>query len=153
MTTTAIEPPAEAPSGIDSSFLKTLLGYNARRATSAIMALFDERMAALDLKPVEFSILSVIGNNPGVTPSQLCAELAVLPPHLTKLLARLDKRQLLTRAVLAADKRAICLRLSAEGATLLAQAEVTVTQLEADAASALTGKQLKTLIELLQKIY
>jgi len=114
---------------------------------------FDERMAALDLKPVEFSILSVVGRNPGVTPSQLCAELAVLPPHLTKLLARLDKRQLLTRTVLASDKRAVCLCLSAAGVGLLAQAETAVTQLEADAASALTSKQLKTLNELLQKIY
>ena len=153
MTPPTLELPTETPLGIDSSFLKTLLGYNARRAASAIMALFDKRMAALDLKPVEFSILSVVGRNPGVTPSQLCAELAVLPPHLTKLLARLDKRQLLTRTVLASDKRAVCLCLSAAGVGLLAQAETTVTQLEADAASALTSKQLKTLNELLQKIY
>ncbi|MGB4059311.1 MAG: MarR family transcriptional regulator [Burkholderiaceae bacterium] len=153
MTPPATEPQAEAPTGIDSSFLKTLLGYNARRAAVAIMALFDERMAALGLKPVEFSVLCLIGRNPGVTPSQLCAELALLPPHLTKMLTRLDKSGLLTRHVLASDKRAVSLGLSASGVAFLAQAEATVAQLEADAASALTAKQQKTLIELLQKIY
>lgn len=153
MTAPAPETPAEAPTGIDSSFLKTLLGYNTRRATLAIVALFDERMAALDLKPVEFSILCLIGRNPGVTPSQLCAELALLPPHLTKMLTRLDKRGLLTRHALATDKRAVSLSLGSDGVALLAQAEATVAQLEADAASGLTSKQQKTLIELLQKIY
>ncbi len=153
MTPPAPAPQAEAPTGIDSRFLKTLLGYNARRATVSIMALFDERMATLDLKPVEFSVLCLIGRNPGITPSQLCAELALLPPHLTKILTRLDKRGLLTRHVLPADKRAVSLGLSTHGVALLAQAEATVAQLEADAASALTARQQKTLIELLQKIY
>lgn len=153
MTMRPTEKPAEALEKIDSGFLRTLLGYNTRRATVSILALFTQRMQPLDLKPVEFSILSIIGRNPGVMPSQLCTELNLLPPNLTKLLARLDKRQLLVRTPLHNDKRAVSLSLSAQGVALQAQAETTVMKLEADAASALTTKQLETLITLLQKIY
>jgi DNA-binding MarR family transcriptional regulator len=153
MTTSPTDPTAAPIERIDSSFLKTLLGYNTRRATVSILTLFTQRMEQLDLKPVEFSILSLVGRNPGVMPSQLCAELNLLPPNLTKLLARLDQRQLLIRTPLANDKRAVSLSLSPKGAQLQALAETTVMKLEADAASALTAKQLETLISLLQKLY
>ena len=70
--------PSSPLTSVDSSFLKTLVGYNTRRATLKILSVFTERMDALALKPVEFSILSLIGRNPGLTPSQLCAELGLL---------------------------------------------------------------------------
>ena len=141
--------PSSPLTSVDSSFLKTLVGYNTRRATLKILSVFTERMDALALKPVEFSILSLIGRNPGLTPSQLCAELGLLPPNLTKMLARLDQRDL----VQAADKRAVCLSLSPSGQALLKEAEARVASLEIDATSALTPKQRETLITLLQKIY
>lgn len=152
--TTRTNATADAPpTDIDSGFLKTLVGYNTRRATLRIMDVFTERMGSLGLKPVEFSVLSLIGRNPGVTPTQLCAELNLLPPNLTKLLLRLDTQKLLNRKVLATDKRAVCLSLSATGTKLLAEAESRVIELEEQASSALTPKQRETLISLLQKIY
>lgn len=138
---------------IDSSFLKTLVGYNTRRATLRIMDVFSERMDTLGLTQVEFSVLSLIGRNPGVMPSQLCAELGLLAPNLTKILLRLDKQELLKRKVLATDKRAVAMSLSATGSKLLQEAESRVVELELKASSALTSKQRETLISLLQKIY
>lgn len=147
------EPVAVVPETVDSGFLQTLVGYNTRRATLKILDLFAQRMAPLELNEVEFSILSLIGRNPGLTPSQLCAELGLLPPNLTKMLGRLDKRALLSRRVPAADKRAVCLSLSPAGLALLDQAEATASALELEASSALTARQRATLIQLLQKVY
>jgi DNA-binding MarR family transcriptional regulator len=146
-------PPASIPATVDSSFLQTLVGYNTRRATLKILDVFDQRMGPLGLSVVEFSILSLIGRNPGLTPSQLCAELGLLPPNLTKLLARLDQRHWVERHVPAADKRAVCLSLSEAGAELLARAEPVAVALEIEATSALTDKQRETLVSLLQKVY
>lgn len=145
--------PAPVPVTVDSSFLRTLVGYNTRRATLRIFEVFTHRMEELALKPVEFSILCLIGRNSGVTPSQLGAELGLLPPNLTKLLSRLEQRDLVVRQVQAADRRAVSLSLSPAGQTLLAQAEARVTALEVDATAALTPLQRETLITLLQKIY
>jgi DNA-binding MarR family transcriptional regulator len=146
------EPIAVVPDSVDSGFLKTLVGYNTRRATLRIMDVFAQRMGPLELNEVEFSILSLIGRNPGLTPTQLCNELGLLPPNLTKLLARLDKRALLSRRV-PADKRAVSLSLSPAGQALLAQAEATAVALELEASSALTSRQRATLVTLLQKVY
>src|SRR5256885_5722305 len=57
---------APGPS-IDASFLHTLVGYNARRASLSIIEVFVERMATHDLKMVEFSVLSLVSHNPGIT--------------------------------------------------------------------------------------
>jgi DNA-binding MarR family transcriptional regulator len=145
--------PGTEPRDVDSSFLRTLVGYNTRRATLKILDLFMARMAEHGLKPVEFSVLSLIGRNPGLTSRQLCRELNLLPPNLARLLARLDQRQLIERTVQAADKRAQGLTLSPSGARLLAKAEATALQLETDATAALTANQRDTLIRLLQRIY
>jgi len=143
----------DAPRAIDNRFLQSLVGYNTRRATLKILDLFMARMAALDLKPVEFSILCLIGHNPGLTSRQVCAELSLLPPNLARLLGGLDQRQLIERTVVPTDKRAASLTLSQAGHQLLAQAEATARQLELDATAGLTPRQRETLIGLLQRIY
>jgi len=57
---------------VDTRYLQTLLGYNARRAALTIIEGFLERMAEFELRPVDFSVMSVIHHNPGVTSRQLC---------------------------------------------------------------------------------
>ena len=42
---------------VNTRYLETLLGYNARRAALAIIGVFLERMAVYDLRPVDFSVL------------------------------------------------------------------------------------------------
>ena len=73
--------PANEP--VDTGFLRTLVGYNTRRAALSIIAVFMERMAVYDLKVVDFSVLSLVAHNPGITSRQLCATLsAVSYTHL-----------------------------------------------------------------------
>ncbi len=153
MSKPASGPSTAAPATVDSSFLMSLVGYNTRRATLKVFDIFAQRMADLALSPVEFSVLVLVGHNPGLMPSQLCTELALLPPNLTKILARLDKRQLLQRNSAPADKRAVCLTLTAAGQTLLEQAQEQVAALEAEASSRLTEAERATILRLLQKIY
>ena len=81
---------------VDTSYLQTLLGYNARRAALTIIEVFLERMAQFGLRPVDFSVMSVIQHNPGVTSRQLCAALNLLPPNLVGLIHSLEARGLIT---------------------------------------------------------
>ena len=145
--------PAPTAEGVDTSFLRTLVGYNTRRASLAIIEVFMERMAVYDLKVVDFSVLSLVAHNPGVTSRQLCATLGVLPPNLVGLIAGLEKRGLIERRPHPSDGRAMGVHLTPAGADLTARAEQTAAQLELDATAQLTGAERKTLIRLLQKIY
>ena len=144
---------SEASPGLDTSYLETLLGYNARRAALAVITVFLRRMAPFGLRPVDFSVLTLIAHNPGVTSRQLCAELDILPPNLVGMIKSLDKRGLIERKPHPSDRRAQGLHLSAEGKRLQKQAQTTATRLEHDVSHALTPAELETLNTLLRKVY
>jgi len=138
---------------VDTSYLQTLLGYNARRVSLQVIELFNERMAAYDLSPVDFSVLSLIRHNPGITSRQLCSALSLLPPNLVGKISMMEKRDLLTRKPHPDDGRAIGLHLTVAGSQMMQQAENTATQLELDVSNKLTAAESKTLRRLLQKVY
>jgi DNA-binding MarR family transcriptional regulator len=139
--------------GLDTRYLETLLGYNTRRAALTIISRFMENMAAFELRPVDFSVLSLIGHNPGITSRQLCSALGILPPNLVGLLKSIEKRQLIRRSPHPTDGRAVGLTLTDAGTALMQQAEATALASDLSAAENLSPKEIKTLIGLLQKIY
>lgn len=145
--------PAAAVEEVDTRFLESLLGYNARRAALAVIDVFLERMAPFGLKPVDFSVLSVIAHNPGITSRQLCSTLGILPPNLVGMINTLEKRELVLREPHPRDGRAMGLHLTPGGQKLVRDAEKTAAALEAEVASRLTAAELRTLIGLLKKVY
>ena len=138
---------------IDTQFLESLLGYNARRASLAVISVFLERMAPFGLRPVDFSVMSLITHNPGITSRQLCTNLGILPPNLVGLVSALEKRELITRLPHPRDGRAMGLHLTASGQKLMREAERTAAQLEGEVGSRLSAAELKTLLKLLKKVY
>jgi DNA-binding MarR family transcriptional regulator len=148
--TTGVAAPS---SDLNTAYLETLLGYNARRAALAVISVFLKRMAPFGLKPVEFSVLTLIAHNPGVTSRQICTALDILPPNLVGIVKSLDQRGLIVRKAHPTDGRAQGLHLSAQGKRLQGQAQATATALESDAAQALTADELDQLKSLLRKVY
>lgn len=138
---------------VDTSYLETLLGYNARRASLAVIEVFLQRMAPYQLRPVDFSVLSLVAHNPGITSRQLCATLGILPPNLVGMVGALEKRELIVRKPHPRDGRAMGLHLTPAGQKLVRDAEKTASQLEAEVAGRLTPAEQRTLLKLLKKIY
>jgi DNA-binding MarR family transcriptional regulator len=138
---------------VDTSYLESLIGYNARRAALAVIEVFLQRMAVYDLRPVDFSVLSLITHNPGITSRQLCTALGILPPNLVGMINALEKRELIERQPHPRDGRAMGLHLTPGGEKLMRNAERTAAQLEAEVAARLSATETRTLIKLLKKIY
>lgn len=138
---------------VDTSYLEGLIGYNARRAALAVIEVFLDRMAIYDLRPVDFSVLSLVTHNPGITSRQLCTTLGILPPNLVGMVNHLEGRALIERQPHPRDGRAMGLHLTPAGQKLMREAERTAAQLEADAAAKLTDAEMRTLIRLLKKVY
>ncbi len=147
--------PAEpvAVEQVDSRYLESLIGYNARRAALAVIAVFLERMAPYGLRPVDFSVLSLITHNPGITARQLCNALGLLPPNMVGVMRGFERRGLIERRPHPTDRRAQGLHLTPEGQALMHEAERTALQLEQDVAHRLSPQEQRTLMGLLQKIY
>ena len=144
---------APAVEQVDTRFLESLLGYNARRASLAVIEVFLERMAPYGLRPVDFSVLSLVTHNPGITSRQLCSALGILPPNLVGLVGGLEKRELIHRRPHPHDGRAMGLHLTPAGQKLMRDAERTAAELESEVASRLTPAEQRTLMRLLKKVY
>jgi DNA-binding MarR family transcriptional regulator len=143
----------DADQRLDTRYLESLLGYNARRAALAVISVFLRRMAPYGLRPVDFSVLTLIAHNPGITSRQICTALDILPPNLVGMIKALQTRKLIVRKPHPTDRRAQGLELTAAGKRLQASAQTEATALEADVASALSPSELLTLHELLRKVY
>jgi DNA-binding MarR family transcriptional regulator len=140
-------------SAIDTRYLESLLGYNARRAALAVIGVFLQRMAPFGLRPVDFSVLTLIAHNPGITSRQICSALDILPPNLVGMIRSLDERGLIERRPHPSDRRAQGLHLSPVGRKMQKEAQATATELERDVAYRLSAKELESLKELLQRVY
>jgi len=138
---------------VDSAFLESLIGYNARRAALTVIAEFLPRMAQYGLRPVEFSVMTLIVHNPGITSRQLCSALDILPPNLVGMVRQLEQRGLIEKREHPTDRRAQGLHATEAGQKQQEQAEATASELEIDATPGLTAAERKTLIRLLRKIY
>lgn len=138
---------------VDTRYLESLLGYNARRAALTVIEVFLERMAIYDLRPVDFSVLSLVTHNPGITSRQLCTTLGILAPNLVGMVNALEKRALITRRPHPHDGRAMGLQLTATGQQMMRDAEKTAARLEVETTASLSAAERKTLMLLLKKIY
>lgn len=138
---------------VNTDYLESLVGYNARRTALVIIELFLQRMAVYDLRPVDFSVISLIIHNPGITSRQLCATLGMLPPNLVGMVNELEKRGLIAKRPHPSDGRATGLHPTPSGLELLQKAEKTALALEAEATTRLSVAERKTLIRLLKKVY
>ncbi|MES2911652.1 MAG: MarR family winged helix-turn-helix transcriptional regulator [Pseudomonadota bacterium] len=149
----ALPPAAELTEGLDTSFLESLVGYNARRAVLQIIELFISRMTDHDMRPVQFSVMSLIARNPGITSRQLCDVLGMMSSNLVAMVRALEKRKLISRKPHPNDGRATGLYPTRAGTALVQTGEKTISALEIEATSGLTSNERQTLIRLLKKIY
>lgn len=135
------------------SYLESLMGYNARRAALTIIEDFNLRMVEFQLRPVEFSVLSLIWRNPNISAKEICNALFILPPNIVSILKSLESRQLISRQLDAKDKRQIALSLTIKGKALIKKAEKLALQSDQLTTKNITPTEREQLIFLLKKIY
>jgi DNA-binding MarR family transcriptional regulator len=149
-----VSPPPDMPvTRVNTRYLETLMGYNARRAALVIIGEFLPRMAVYDLRPVDFSVLSLVVHNPGVTSRQLCATLGMQAPNLVGMLKSMERKGWLSRRPHPHDGRAMGLHPTPSCLDMMRAAEKTASALEENMTSGLSPEERKTLIQLLKKIY
>jgi DNA-binding MarR family transcriptional regulator len=142
----------DQPDQADQSELLDFVGYNIRRAYLVVQAHFDSQMEKLDLRPAEFSVLSILCGNPGINQKAVADALAVAPPNLATLLDRLEIRGLLTRQRSSEDKRVQLVKLTAQGSRLYSRALKVAAEADSAAIGKLTATERAQLKKLLRKI-
>jgi DNA-binding MarR family transcriptional regulator len=100
--------------------LTQYVGYALRRAQVALFGDFIRTLAEVDLRPAQFSVLTVIDANPGLLQSRAGAALGIQKANFVPLLRELEERGLVRRVPL--DGRSNGLHLTAAGKRLLGRA-------------------------------
>jgi len=146
---------AAAPSvgEADDAMLASVLGYQLAQASVATTAVFVQQVGEpFDLRPVEYTILVLVHENPGLSSARLAQMLSVTAPNITVWIDRLVRRGWVERQPSATDRRERRLHATAEGAALAAQATRRLVDGEREAFAHLSVGERAILIELLRKL-
>jgi DNA-binding MarR family transcriptional regulator len=98
------------------------LGYLIRRAQLAVFQAFIDDLKAVELTPGKYSVLLLIGENPGLPQSAICEALGILKGNFVGLLHEFERRGLAERRAGGADARTNALHLTRKGRNLLSRA-------------------------------
>lgn len=93
--------------------ISSRLGYLLRRASSAMMADLGTALAEIALRPVEGTILILVGANPGCTQSDLGRMLGIKRANMVPLISALATRGYIEKSPV--DGRSLALSLTAQG--------------------------------------
>lgn len=96
-------------------------GYAVRRFQIWIFQDFIRTLGAVDIRPTQYSVMTVIGANPGLSQMAVAKRLGIERARLVHLLDSLEHRDLVSRIRSATDRRSHALHLTARGKTALAQ--------------------------------
>lgn len=96
-------------------------GYAIRRFQIWIFQDFIRTLASVDIRPTQYSVMTVIGANPGLSQMAVAKRLGIERARLVHLLDSLEHRDLVSRIRSATDRRSHALHLTARGKTALAQ--------------------------------
>jgi DNA-binding MarR family transcriptional regulator len=135
---------------LDIGVLEGHLGYFVRRLQVWVFQDFIRTLAAIDLRPAQYSVLVLIAANPGASQSQIASRLGIERARLVRLLNKLEKRGLMERLGSPSDRRTHALRLTREGRKTLKRAQTLAALHETRLAEMLGPEQRRTLIDSLR---
>ena len=108
-----------AKTRIELGGLTNHLGYLIRRAQLWVFQDFIRTLAVLDIKPAQYSVLTVIDANRGLSQMSLARALGIERARMTHMIDALEARGLVRREASRFDRRSHALHLTAEGRRML----------------------------------
>jgi DNA-binding MarR family transcriptional regulator len=118
------------PRLLASADLSRSLGYRIRRAQLWVFKDVSRRLAAFDISPAQFSVLSVIEANPGVNQLAIAQSLSIERAGLGRLVDHLERRGLVQRSASTVNRRYYVLYLTETGAALLGRLRPAIAESE-----------------------
>ncbi|SMH46505.1 MarR family winged helix-turn-helix transcriptional regulator [Azospirillum agricola] len=137
---------------IDLGLLSEAVGFLLKRAQMAVFNDFNRTFAEADIRPAQFSVLTIIGRNPGLRQSQVSNALSIKRTNFVPLLDSLEARGLVKRKLATTDRRSHALHLTAKGAVLVKELNALWTQHEQRIRDQIGEEGRTRLLELLGRL-
>jgi DNA-binding MarR family transcriptional regulator len=143
---------SEAGAPLDLGVLNDVMGFRLRRIQNHLARAFSEQ-ANYPGKAGMFSVLALIGANPGVSQVRLAQEAGVDKTALVPLLDHIEDLGWATRRRAKEDRRKHSLSLTPMGEAALAELTERAHDAEAGARASLSAQEFELLLGLLDKLY
>ena len=103
---------------IDTMDRETNVGRLVQRVRHALVTHIDSAMAALDLTAAQWTVVIYLAEDLATTPAELSRLLHYDPGAMTRLIDRLEKKNIVKRAPSDADRRSVVVSLTEQGRAL-----------------------------------
>lgn len=144
--------PTDTCSSEDTVNPRTDIGWLLATSYNRLIQQADRKLAPLGLTGAQYGVVSILSRGEVTTSSELCRLMDYDRGAMTRLLQRLESKELLTRSPDPADRRTQMLKLSSKGKRLHKQAEPIMNQLHAQALQGLDADEARLLATLLCRV-
>jgi len=141
-----------APKTESSWSLEERPGYLIRRLHQIHVALFQEKCAAFEITPLQYSLLTALAKRGIADQTTLAADIALDRTTTTGALKRLQSRRFVDRSVARHDRRSQTCRLTRAGAALLRRMEKSAQLAHLETIADLSKADQMRFIAMMQKI-
>jgi len=144
---------AASPAGAEKLAFGQLnhhLGFFLRRLQVWVFQDFIQILAAMKVRPAQYSVLLIIEANPGRSQAAIGQTLGIERARLARLLHELERRKWISRRASENDARSHCLHLTADGEKALARIKSLAAQHEARLAEHVGVNRRTQLMDLLR---
>ena len=127
---------------------------NIQRTADAMLQELLDVLKPAGLSITQYNVLRILrgaGEN-GLTCKDIGARMITRDPDITRLLDRLERRNLLTRSRAKEDRRFIAIRVTPEGLALLQQLDEPIGQKQVELMRQMSREQLGSAIEILEQL-
>ena len=133
--------------------LETEAMLNLQRTADQLTRTLAEALKPADISPTQYNALRILqgaGKN-GWSCSEIADRMVTHDPDITRLLDRLEKRELVQRVRSDEDRRVVRVRITQKGSEALVELSPMLKHLEKRMLGHMKAERLKTLIDLLEE--
>jgi DNA-binding MarR family transcriptional regulator len=135
----------------DLASLNDRAGYFVRRFQIWIFQDFMRTLKGTRIRPAQYSVLVLIGANPGLSQAELADTLGIERARLVRLLDELERRGWAVRVASTTDRRSHALFLTPDGRKGLERIDALVARHESHVVERLGAARRKSLIKMLKE--
>ncbi len=133
--------------------MEDIIGLHISLAHAAVYRHFMETFAHLELTQKQVACLWLVGDNPGISQTDIARILRMDRATIMAIVNRLQARKYLVRGRSSSDRRRQTLDLTPDGETALKEAMSAIREHEAWLKSRFTARELKKFMEILVRIH
>ena len=102
--------------------IQDLIGYALRRAQGVVYADLNDALARISLRPLQYTLLLMVAENPGSSQSSVCEALGMQKANCVPTMSELERRGYIIRRKSASDARSYELHITNKGKRILQRA-------------------------------